>query len=162
MAVVVVAGVMTGLATVSLRGLTDIGRVETAAELLHQLDARVRMIAEKENRMWWIDFSQVGATARPAASSESAAHRHFSVRLDSSLRISAWKSNQQTAKPGVRIWVDADGSSENYGWSIGSFERAQESDRSQAVKIIGRFAGRTGQFSHGPQPLTDYSARITR
>ena len=80
-AVLVVAGLMTGLAAVSLRGVTRAERLDEAVDRLRLLDERVRMIAEREHQVWRIDLSEGGATARPADAGEEDEAGVLEVRL---------------------------------------------------------------------------------
>ena len=151
-AVLVVAGLMTGLAAVSLRGVTQAERLDDAADRLRLLDERVRALAEREHRPWRIDLTARGATARPADAGDSAEDRVLEVTLGDRLELEPWSEADATAPDGVRIRVNVEGASHDYGWSV---RRSENTDGATVNSArTGRFAGRTGQFSEGPQPPT--------
>lgn len=155
-AVLVVAGLMTGLAAVSLRGVTRIERLDDAADRLRLLDERVRVLAERERRPWNIVISETGVDASPAEDFDAARPGVLQVRLRPTLAVEAWIGRVDAAalQPPWEVRVNAEGASPDYGWRIRHDREDEEPVKggsgSAEASVSGRFAGRTGQFLVAP------------
>ena len=155
-AVLVVAGLMTGLAAVSLRGVTQVGRLDDAADRLRLLDERVRGLAERERRPWQIVLDAAGADASPADGSEVEGTGVLRVRFGPSLSLQAWVGDpdEPDHQPPWQVEVNAEGACLDYGWRVrldpAGADRGEQEAGVREAATAGRFAGRTGQFLAEP------------
>ena len=150
-AVLVVVGLVTAMASASLSGVTRAQRVEDAVERLRVLDARVRVLAEREHRPWRLRLDDRGAAASPAEEADPE-EETLRVRLDPTLRLRPWVAGRgdgeevgDTRKP-VELWVHATGGSVDYGWAV---ERVKSDGLAgtEPGGSVGAFAGGTGRFT---------------
>lgn len=153
-AVLVVVGLMTAMASVTLSGVTQPQQLKDVAEMLRLLDRRVRILAEEQHRPWRLEFSQRGATASPVGSLKGEPGM-LRVELSPALQLRPWVVEGPEAggigrsTETVGLWVHATGGSVDYGWVIEKVhpEGAGKSELAGDFNELGAFAGGTGQFA---------------
>ena len=152
-AVLVVVGLVTAMASVSLSGVTRAQRVEDAAERLRVLDARVRVLAEREHRPWRLRLDERGAAASPRGVRWSPEEETLRVRLDPTLRLqpwvagrAGWRACQRHLPPGGAVGA-CDRRERRLRLGRWSGAEPRGPTGVEPAGSVGAFAGGTGRFT---------------